>query len=132
MESPSHSLSPPSFEATAEVASGQAAGTAVEDGITMRRPEIRLHRIDIFFDEDARRQAIKDGVMEKGEDLPNPVFVRDLEQSRTLSISRDALITLIGYDEHGSPTVVSMDFAEFRSVFAAGLVPPDWYGGRSG
>jgi TolB protein len=102
----------------------------VEDGTTIRLPRVELHRIEIFFNQEARREAVEDGVVSEGEDLPNPVYVRDLERTQRLWVSRDALVTLIAYDDHGSPTVeVPMRFAEFRSAFESGLAPPEWYGG---
>jgi hypothetical protein len=93
-------------------------------------PWIRCRLLEIYFNEEAQREAVKDGAISEGEELPNPVYVRDPGETRAMGVSRDALVTLIAYDADGNPrNEAVMTFEEFQAAFDDGLMPPDWYGG---
>jgi hypothetical protein len=84
--------------------------------------------VDLFRDDAASLAAREDGVIGPGEQLPNPLYVRELGMEGSLSVAEDVRVTLLGYDEHGSPTPVEVSFQEFAQVVDSGQYEGRWYG----
>jgi hypothetical protein len=91
---------------------------------------IELHRVCVFQDEDATAAAIEDGALSPGQDLPDPLYVRDLARDEELTLSMSVQIELLRLDETGAPEGVTVSIEDFAQAFQEGCPPSRWYGGE--
>ena len=89
---------------------------------------IAVRFVDFFVDDAADQAAREDGAISPGETLPNPFYIRDLEMEGSLPVGDDVRVTLLGYDEHGSPTPVEVSFREFAEIINSAGYEGRWYG----
>jgi hypothetical protein len=92
------------------------------DAVTIRWAEV-------FWNEEATAAAIEDGVILPGQDLPNPMYVRDSDETATFRLTPETRVVLLGFDDHGSPIHVSVSVGGFVDAFRAGFPTSEWAGG---
>jgi hypothetical protein len=98
-------------------------------GISRAGDTITIRWAEVFWNEQATNAAIEDGVILPGQDLPNPMYVRDLEETATFRLTPGTKVMLLGFDLHGSPTRVAVSVRQFVDVFRAGFPTSEWAGG---
>ena len=91
---------------------------------------VEFHRVCVFYDEEATAAAIEDGALPPGEDLPDPLYVRDLARDEELALSTSVRVELIRLDEAGTPEAITVGLEDFAAAFRDGFSPPRWYGGE--
>lgn len=76
--------------------------------------------------DEANAAARADGVIGPDEDLPNPFYVRDLHESRTLPLDQAAKVVTFGWDADGNtmPTPIGLD--EFVAGWRSGPASGEW------
>jgi len=119
------------------------SGTSAPPSITGHRPsdDVRILHLDTeagtidvefvryFTNEQANRAAREDGVIGPGEQLPNPVYVRDLHRTGTLSLAADVRVRLRKIGRSGNAEPVWVSLSKFTKVFNAGFPIHRWYPG---
>jgi hypothetical protein len=76
--------------------------------------------------DEANDAARADGVIGPGEDLPNPFYVRDLHQRRTLPVAGNALVEVLGHDGEGDVVPREVGLGEFLRLWRTGSPSGDW------
>jgi hypothetical protein len=82
--------------------------------------------------EEANAAAREDGVIGPDEELPNPFYVRDLHERRTMALDRAATIVVLGHDADGNSVPTPITASEFASLWRTGpssgaWTPADYY-----
>jgi len=101
-------------------------------GISGAGDTITIRWAEVFWNERATEAAIEDGVILPGQDLPNPMYVRDLDEMATFRLTPDTEVMLLGFDRHGSPMRVAVSVRRFVDAFRAGFPTSDWASGTHG
>jgi len=76
--------------------------------------------------EDGIAAAREDGVIGPNEDLPNPFYVRNLRERRTLGIAPDATVIVLGYDADGNTLMTPISREEFVLFWRTGPASGAW------
>jgi hypothetical protein len=76
--------------------------------------------------DEANAAARADGVIGPGEDLPNPFYVRDLHERRTLPLDSAAPVVVLGWDAEGNTLPTPVGLTEFLSAWRSGPASGDW------
>lgn len=80
----------------------------------------------MFGLEDGIKAAREDGVIGPNEDLPNPFYVRDLHERRTLRIAPDATVIVLGYDAEGNTQMTPISLEDFALSWRTGPASGAW------
>ena len=80
----------------------------------------------MFGLEDGIKAAREDGVIGPNDDLPNPFYIRNLHERRTLRIAPDATVTVLGYDAEGNTQMTPIPLGEFVSLWRTGPASGTW------
>jgi hypothetical protein len=95
-------------------------------GIDPSALSVDLDLAQFFGLEDGIAAAREDGVIGPNEDLPNPFYVRNLHERRTLGISADAQVIVLGYDAEGSTLMTPVSLEEFVLFWRTGPASGAW------
>jgi hypothetical protein len=76
--------------------------------------------------DEANAAARADGVIGPGEDLPNPFYVRDLHERRTLPLDSAAKVLVLGWDADGNTLPTPIGLAEFVTGWRSGPASEKW------
>jgi hypothetical protein len=74
----------------------------------------------MFGLEDGIKAAREDGVIGPNDDLPNPFYVRNLKERRTLRIAPDATVIVLGYDAEGNTQMTPISLEDFALSWRTG------------
>lgn len=86
-----------------------------------------LDAAELLSGEEAREAAVTDGVIEPGEDVPNDVYIRDVDDTTLVVMpASDASYELLLFDSSGSPVATSVTYNEVAD--ALNDAHPDVYG----
>ena len=97
-----------------------------------RSGDVTIEWAGLFFNEQATQAAIEDGVIEPGEDLPNPMYVREVDGTATFRLTRRTRIVLLAFDQHGSPEPVRVSLHRFLDAYREGFPTSAWAGSANG
>jgi hypothetical protein len=76
--------------------------------------------------DEADSAARADGVIGLTEDLPNPFYVRDLHERRTIWLDPAATVVVLGHDAEGNSRPTPVTLAEFAVLWRTGPASGDW------
>ncbi len=79
----------------------------------------------LFLDEEANQAAIADGVLEPGNSLPNPIYIRDLHRQAELPLSESLVVQM---NTTGTPDLESVEPAEFITQFRQAHAKGQYFG----
>ena len=108
---------------------GTTRSYASLESISEEGDTVTIRWAEVFWNEEATAAAIEDGVILPGQDLPNPMYVRDLGETATFRLTLGTRVVLLGFDDHGSPTRVAVSVDGFIDAFRAGFPSSEWPGG---
>jgi hypothetical protein len=87
------------------------------------------YRLSQFFQgQEAVAAAREDGRIGPNEDLPSPLYVRDLGRDERRALSPSASVMVLKPDAGGVPVLRAVPPREFLDVLATALFPDAWYG----
>lgn len=124
---PSSGPDTPPASKTPPVADGRLFGEIV--AIDLAAPSITLALGQLFGrggPDEANAAARQDGVIGPGEDLPNPFYVRDLHDRRTLPLGSDASVIVLGHDAEGNSLPTPVPLAQFVALWRSGPASGEW------
>lgn len=76
--------------------------------------------------DEANAAARADGVIGPNEDLPNPFYVRDLHERRTIGLDPAATVVVLGYDAEGNTLPTPVSLSEFVALWRSGPPSGAW------
>ncbi|HEX5825135.1 MAG TPA: hypothetical protein VFY18_11810 [Candidatus Limnocylindrales bacterium] len=76
--------------------------------------------------DEANAAARADGVIGPNEDLPNPFYVRDLHERRTIGLDPAATIVVLGHDADGNSLPTPVTLSEFAVLWRTGPSSGAW------
>jgi hypothetical protein len=95
-------------------------------GIDPRALTVEVDLAQFFGLEDGIAAAREDGVIGPNDDLPNPFYVRNLHERRTLGITADATVIVLGYDAEGNTLMTPISLEEFVLFWKTGPASGTW------
>ncbi len=118
---PSQSPAPTDLVGTDESVIGKVVA------IDLAARAITLDVVQWFDGPDAANEAARsDGVIGPAEDLPEPFYVRDLGQRRTLPLASDAKVIVLGHNAEGNTLPTEVGLAEFVALWRHGPESGVW------
>ena len=117
------SIAPP-VEPTASTNGDSLFGAIVDFDRATRSVKVDLAQF--LGGDEAIAAAREDGVIGPTQDLPNPFYVRDLKEQRTLAVAADAAVVVLGYDAEGGTQMTPISLEEFASFWRHGPASGAW------
>jgi len=95
-------------------------------GIDPGAPSVDVDLAQFFGLEDGIEAAREDGAIGPNEDLPNPFYVRNLHERRTLALAANATVVVLGYDAEGNTQMTPVSLEEFVLFWRTGPASGAW------
>jgi hypothetical protein len=95
--------------------------------IDLAGPSVTIDLRQWFGLPEAVAAAREDGFIGPNDDLPEPFYIRDLHERRTLALAKDALVTVLGLGEDRAYTTpMRVTLAEFVAAWRSGPASGAW------